>query len=247
LVTQEEVAEAVGVSRVWYAMLESGAALNASPRLLRRLADALSLSDSHREVLFRLALPELQKDGSSLPILEDLSRSVRALRTAARRVWSAASEAEVLVMVTEAAAGIFTDADFVGTFRRVQAGLWDYPVLIGGGRFRTSLTELHSELHDGLTPEQIDEVMLHGVLTQAGQVGTRDELHRGISVKHRIDKAFARAGFEDANFLDAHVRSSEGFEATIFANYVSKDRDFSDLDRSALGALADIASLALSR
>jgi transcriptional regulator with XRE-family HTH domain len=59
LVTQEELAEAIGVSRVWYAMLESGAALNASPRLLARLADALGLSDEDRKGLFRLALPAL--------------------------------------------------------------------------------------------------------------------------------------------------------------------------------------------
>src|ERR1700735_4548502 len=58
-VSQEELAEAIGVSRVWYAMLESGAALNTSPRLLARLADALNLSDESRKVLFQLALPEL--------------------------------------------------------------------------------------------------------------------------------------------------------------------------------------------
>jgi transcriptional regulator with XRE-family HTH domain len=58
-VTQEEVAEAIGVSRVWYAMLESGAALRSSPQLLSRLADVLSLSNSDRKELFRLALPEL--------------------------------------------------------------------------------------------------------------------------------------------------------------------------------------------
>jgi DNA-binding XRE family transcriptional regulator len=58
-VTQEEVAEAIGVTRVWYAMLESGAALRSSARLLIRLADVLSLSDLDRKELFRLALPEL--------------------------------------------------------------------------------------------------------------------------------------------------------------------------------------------
>jgi transcriptional regulator with XRE-family HTH domain len=58
-VTQEEVAEAIGVTRVWYAMLETGTALRSSPRLLSRLAEVLSLSDSDRKELFRLALPEL--------------------------------------------------------------------------------------------------------------------------------------------------------------------------------------------
>jgi transcriptional regulator with XRE-family HTH domain len=182
LVTQDEVAEAVGVSSVWYAMLESGAAMHASPRLLARLADALSLSDERREALFRLGLPELSPRDSSFPVLKDLSASIAPLRTAARRVLSATTESEVLVAVTEALAALFRDADFVG-----------------------------------------------------------------ISVKGRIDSAFESAGFETANFIDARVKSREGYEATLFANYVTGNRKFSELDRSLLGTLADIASLALSR
>jgi hypothetical protein len=37
VVTQEELAEVIGVSRVWYSMLESGAALKSSPRVVTRL------------------------------------------------------------------------------------------------------------------------------------------------------------------------------------------------------------------
>lgn len=228
-------------------MLERGAALNASPRLLTRLADAFSLSDTDRTVLFRLALPALRTTASPPARDDSALQSVQALRIAARRIWSASSAIEIMATVTEAVAAVFPDADFVGTFRRVQPGRWDYPVLLGGDRFASSLQDLHEELQDGLTPDQIDEVMLHGVLTQAGQVGTREELHRNISVKHRIDGAFERAGFASANFVDAHVRSDDSFEATIFANYIVKAVDFSELDRAVLGTLADLASLALSR
>ncbi len=59
-VTQEEVAEAVGVSRVWYGMLESGATIRASAQLLDRLAEALMLTSQERAILFCLAIPELQ-------------------------------------------------------------------------------------------------------------------------------------------------------------------------------------------
>jgi len=59
-VTQEEVAEAAGVSRVWYAMIESGAAVRTSPQLLDKLARALMLSPEERLMLVLLAFPELQ-------------------------------------------------------------------------------------------------------------------------------------------------------------------------------------------
>jgi DNA-binding XRE family transcriptional regulator len=58
-VTQEEVAEAIGVSRVWYSLLESGQRISVSTRLLDRLAGVLSLSVESRLALFCLAVPEL--------------------------------------------------------------------------------------------------------------------------------------------------------------------------------------------
>jgi hypothetical protein len=119
-------------------------------------------------------------------------------------------------------------------------------VLFGGARVRTTLVDLHAELFAGLSAAQIDEAMLHGALTEPGQVGTRDELHRNLTVKPRIDEAFEGVGFEGANFLDAHVKSREGVEATIFVNYVDGYKSFSELDRLVLGSLADLASLAMS-
>ena len=59
-ITQEEIAEAVAVSRVWYSSLESGNAVRPSPALLDRLATAFALSDEERRVLFGLGIPELQ-------------------------------------------------------------------------------------------------------------------------------------------------------------------------------------------
>jgi isoquinoline 1-oxidoreductase subunit beta len=43
--------------------------------------------------------------------------------------------------------------------------------------------------------------MLYGVLTEPGQVGTRHELHRNLTVKPRIDRAFRSVGFESADFI----------------------------------------------
>jgi DNA-binding XRE family transcriptional regulator len=57
-VTQEEIAEAVQVSRQWYVSLESGA-VRASTRLLARIAETLMLTAEERIMLHRLALPEM--------------------------------------------------------------------------------------------------------------------------------------------------------------------------------------------
>lgn len=58
-VTQEEMAEAVGVSRNWYRRLESGAGERPSTKLLARLAEALGLGTEERATFFALALPEI--------------------------------------------------------------------------------------------------------------------------------------------------------------------------------------------
>jgi transcriptional regulator with XRE-family HTH domain len=64
VVTQEEVAEAVHVSRQWYASLESGA-VRASTRLLARIAETMMLSPEERMMLNRLALPEIFNERSA--------------------------------------------------------------------------------------------------------------------------------------------------------------------------------------
>jgi DNA-binding XRE family transcriptional regulator len=58
-VSQEEIAEAAGVSRCWYALLEAGAPINPSVPLLDRIADALNATPRERAMLFGLGIPEL--------------------------------------------------------------------------------------------------------------------------------------------------------------------------------------------
>src|ERR1700738_177882 len=53
-VTQQELAEAIGVSREWYAVLESAATTRTSTALLDRLSDALMVNPDERATLFRL-------------------------------------------------------------------------------------------------------------------------------------------------------------------------------------------------
>lgn len=60
-VTQEEIAEAAGVSRNWYRRLESGEAVRASVKLLDRLARVFGFTPEERIKLFRLGVPEIAK------------------------------------------------------------------------------------------------------------------------------------------------------------------------------------------
>jgi transcriptional regulator with XRE-family HTH domain len=246
VVTQEELAEAIGVSRVWYAMLESGTALKTSPRLLIRLAEVLTLSDERRTALFRLALPEIPIGDRAFAALNDLS-SVIQLRTAARRLHSATSETEVLLTVSETIAGVFGDSDIAGAFKRLQPGRWDYPVVMGGEKWANAMAEMNHVLYEGMTPEQIDETMLHGSFAEPGHAGTRNELFGKLSQKRRLDETFAAHGFGACDFLNAQIKSRDGIEANVFVLYVKGQKDFTETDRAVFGTLADLASLALSQ
>jgi DNA-binding XRE family transcriptional regulator len=60
-ISQEELAEAVGVSRGWYAMLERGKPVQPSIGMLSRVAGALNATLEERTTLFRLAIRELKE------------------------------------------------------------------------------------------------------------------------------------------------------------------------------------------
>src|SRR3984893_519366 len=79
-VTQEEIAEVVGVSRGWYRMLESDNTTRTSPRLVVRIANALMLSVSEQAHLFHLAFPELAVPETACTLCSDrFLRTTRSL------------------------------------------------------------------------------------------------------------------------------------------------------------------------
>jgi hypothetical protein len=60
-VTQEELADAIGISRVWYSVLESSNAnIRPSTTLVDRVASVLAISSVERVALFYAAIPELR-------------------------------------------------------------------------------------------------------------------------------------------------------------------------------------------
>jgi DNA-binding XRE family transcriptional regulator len=68
-VTQEELAECLGVSRTWYASLESRTNARASFELLVRLAEVLALTPLERGVLLVSAFPELRYAALAQPLI----------------------------------------------------------------------------------------------------------------------------------------------------------------------------------
>ena len=112
-VSQEELAEALGISRQWYVRLESDRQTGVSPSLLARIADALAMDLAERDDLFRLALPELR----TIPV-------VQPRRSLIRRLWAANTEAEVLTIVREYAMTTLRP-DIAVARTRVAIGHWE--------------------------------------------------------------------------------------------------------------------------
>jgi len=89
-VSQEEVAEVVDVSRVWYAVLETGRPIRASAPLLERICNALMLDEQQRASVFELAIPEISTRMVEMRHSDILQASTR-MRSSVKRLWSAST------------------------------------------------------------------------------------------------------------------------------------------------------------
>lgn len=244
-VTQEEVAEAVGVSRGWYSLLESGASMRASTDLLARVADALMLAEDERSDLFRLARPELRVP-TFQPVTLQVIQAFQLARKVARKLWSASSEAEVLTYLSETVATHFTDADYVGNYQRVGLGQWTFPDVIGRQKLQQHVTEFTAQACAGLGPAEIDEAVLRPFLTKPGQVISKTQAYPHMRFAHLLDRAYAQAGVPDATFDLAAIQTEDGLEGILFVCHFTDPQEASETDRAMLSAITDLASLALS-
>jgi len=104
-VTQEEVAEAVGISRQWYAMLELGRPTRVSASLLGRVASALIMDDAERALLFQLAVPEL-RDVSLIDRASSMVEAFATVRALVQRLRTATTESEALAIAQEHASSL---------------------------------------------------------------------------------------------------------------------------------------------
>ncbi|HEV2737014.1 MAG TPA: helix-turn-helix transcriptional regulator [Candidatus Elarobacter sp.] len=242
-VTQDELAEAIGISRQWYAELERGREARVSPVVLGRLADTLEMSTVEREALFTLTIPALAHAGLST-YSADLMQ-IGSLRPLVRRLWSATTEAEALALILEDCSARFTGIDLAMCDRRIAEGRWEFPVMFGASEARTRLADLAASINADLSPAELDECHLHRVLTQPGESGIFNMLYPRLTVAPRLDRELRRCGLDEATFLVAYVRTAQDYEAMLTVYRNAHQPAFSEAEILMFGALAGIASLAL--
>jgi transcriptional regulator with XRE-family HTH domain len=243
--TQEEVAEAAGITREWYAALERGRQVRVSPVVLSRVADILAMTEEERGILFTLAVPELQHV-SLRQESRDLLESMSSLHRIARRLFAASAENEVLTILSEAITTRYKDAAFCGANHQEGLGKITFPAVMADRRLVSQFSEVLYGFQQNFNAAQMDEAALYGVLVEPGQIGDRSELHRNLTVRPQLQKIFTQAGLGDANFLVAHVRSDLDYRAILFT-YFGEARHFTEIERAEMCAFGDLASLALSQ
>ena len=241
-VTQEELAEGLGITREWYARIELGIHERVPPPLLTRLAELLMLDRSEREALFALAIPGL-RSGQLRPDSTSVLQ-LASLRPILRRLWSASSETEIFANVLEFTQSIFPEADNVHYSRRVGPRQWDMPLGLGpenAQRRLESLLELFSEL----SPDKLEQITVSDRLVRPGDTLVLRRFG-DIPAVQNIPHFQRRFGLANSSKIGSRVRSRKGFVANITLVRIEGCFDVSDSRVPILSTLADITSLALS-
>ena len=154
-VTQEELAEHLGISRQWYSRFESGAAAGFSTRLLNRLGDLLLLPPMERAELMRLATPEhatiVSRDSTAL------YEALRDMRQTVKRLWRATSEVEIVNIAGEEARGLLPHFELVFA-RRLAAAQDEAQFRQSDGSSGARLAEARAEALRRFTAEQLERL-----------------------------------------------------------------------------------------
>jgi transcriptional regulator with XRE-family HTH domain len=240
-VTQEELAETVGVSRVWYAQLETGVSRRVSAELLARLADALLLDEDERTALFHLGIPDLTR-GTLLPSSAALLDAYAWVRDCAKRLYTATSEREALDIATEQVAQRFEGSMVYNGYRRPD-GTWDTPMMLGDPATKARLTECIDALAQTLGPRGMTELRCYPLLSQPGEVCS-EEVLPAMSIRKRYAPLVAAYDFERWSLLYGRVRSRTDFVAGITVRHPT-DR-YAPEQHALMSTITDLTSLVLS-
>jgi transcriptional regulator with XRE-family HTH domain len=244
-VTQEELAETIGISREWYVKLERGTARTVpSTRLLQRLADALMATPEERRRLFALALPEVDRlpvCDDSIAVLEAFSR----LRRLAKPLWAATSIDDVLMIAREQIADWFDGAALVRSVRRYESGLWDTRS-VDDKQDRSKLARVFADIEDSTlrATGSLDASNLSSQVVHVGDVGTPDLWP--LRVQRAAHQACARHRVVGIAGMYARVRSHDGFTGALYIGDEMGHRSYPASDRAIVGAFAELTSFALS-
>lgn len=242
-ITQEEIAEAVGISRNWYRRLESGDAPRASAKLLNRLASVLGINSIERSSLFELAIPELSTaklQSRSNAMLEAFTW----IRSLTRRLWAASTEEEALTVVREYLQTQLGPRMSMSTVRGAQGG-WNMVVTGDEGASR-GLERLYSFKKANWHPGLVDDMHAYPIFTQPGEVATYSEiLPTSAELAALYPKVLDEFGYRDMDYIFANVQSRRGLVARLAVIYGTR-HFFSENERAVISTLADLTSFALS-
>jgi len=243
-VTQEEVAEAAGISRVWYAMMEGNRSVRVSSLVLGRLADVLGMETAERAALFRLVLPEVGCVSSSERSLGALE-AFRALRPLTRRLSDATTESDALTLIREVCMAQFR-SDIVMSHICRGRGMWCEVSAVGDADAVRRLEAYHAFAIANFSPEFIDELHYADFLCEAGDVVTRSsQPPQSPNLVVQVNRARDASGWRDVNFMVARVCSRHGFIANVTIVH-NGCHTYTEADQALLSTIAEIASLALS-
>lgn len=243
-VTQEEVAEVAGISREWYATIEKGRATRVSAITLARIATALMLDPAERTRAFQLALPEWSAGSISRRSSEVLD-AFAPIRSAARRLFVATTEAEIFSVAEEVAfEQLRTHAVISGT--RLGEGDWSFHAFEKSALGHDDYVPFAIALIEKNGKAAIDDLNCYPILAAPGEVITRAELDARYPLRaQRLNPTMNAFGLDRLSSATACVRSRRGIVGQIAALSLD-ERTFSTEECAAIGAIADLASLALS-
>jgi transcriptional regulator with XRE-family HTH domain len=244
-VTQEEVAEAAGISRLWYGMMESGRAAHISSTVLARVADVLMLDADERTRAFTLAMPGLFL--TKLPAQSStLLDAFASLRRMMRRLWSATTQVEALTIICEDAMSRFDRPDVANFCSRSGLGGWQIPAIVSSAPKGIRRTEkLLEECARELTFEQIDDLMSYELVNEPGGVAVRGELPYSEPIAVPFRRALAQVEWPHLNVMFAHVGTRGGFSGQLSVLHAD-GRSYSEIDRALMSTVATLTSLALN-
>ena len=241
-VSQEEMAEAVGVSRGWYQRLETDA-IRPSIALLNRVAGALNATPEERARLFRLAVPGLPSalTATSAEAFESLS----FVRSVSSRLSAASSECEALSIAAEHLETWFADALLIVSVKRLDAGRWNW-WLAADADLKSEWARCIREIGALATPQQFDDFWSYPRLQSAGETVDDTEYEQLVPELRRLSvETHKKHGLDVPSFLRSRITTRHGLIAGIQVNH-RMGRTYSNVDRAALAAVAELTSLALS-
>jgi transcriptional regulator with XRE-family HTH domain len=246
-ISQEEVAEAVDVSRVWYGRLESGRHVRPSSKLLESLAGVLMLGAEERATLFRLGVPSLVRLGLDTGDMA-LIDTFRWAQACARRLWTATSEHEALEIAAEQVAARYCRAGVVVVYcARAEDGRWERTNFLGRPDDVSRAEGAFAAYASVVGAQEMDDFRSFPAVAQPGETFAREPLLAGLRATKLSKKAMQVASaqrFDRWCQLHGRVRSRRDFIAGIalaVQNYA-----YTEAERAIMSTLTSLTSLALS-